>query len=620
MHLSGRIANGITGRLAFTTTQAGKGWQESLTRPGDRLGKKNVFGVRGMLNFELGSQADFLLRAQYVKDKSDNKANTTYDGRLVGNSEFSAPYGPLLPFVGTGNAPWYSVGDNRAADWTNTYVDPFGNVNDIRPHRDNELISISGKLTWNLGENAVLTSVTGYDSFERMEANDWDGSPANDSSNINTSDIEVFSQELRVNGQTGNLNWLVGLYYSDDTVDEFYNYFMSDSVYGNGAVAFGVSPFQFAPILELDTKYTQDTESKAVFAHLEYNLSERLRFTTGARYTDEERSWAGCTFDAGEGSLAGFINFAFGASLTPGHCATIDDDPNSPNYIFTVANPNDAFHVYEETIRAKKWMYKFGLDYKLTDDVLAYAMYSHGFKSGGFNGANSNTTLQLKGYLPEELDSYEIGLKSTLFDGSMQLNLAGFYYDYKNKQEQDRAVTFVGNISGLTNVPKSEILGAEVDLQWAPVEGLFVSLGAAYLDTEVKEWNAVSTASVWPNVVTFDASGIELSQSPNWQVNGGFEYEWSVGNGLMMRIGGDANYKDNTSGGAAGAEEVTKSYTVVNLRAGIGGGDDKWRLTVWSRNLLDTYYFPAAYLGGNGPFVRSVGMPRTIGATLDYSF
>lgn len=622
MHVGGPISDGVRGRVAFTTTQSGKGWQESLTRD-DRLGEKNVWALRGMLEFDLGSAADLLLRAQYVEDKSDNKANTAYDGRIIGATEFALPYASLFPFVGTGAAPWYSTGDNRAADWTNSYVDPNGVAYNLRPRRDNDLLSLSAKLNWAMSESVTFTSVTGYDVFDRIEANDWDGSIANDSSNINTSDIEVFSQELRLTGEGETLNWVAGLYYSDDSVDEFYNYFMSDSLFGDGSVAFGVPPFQFAPIYQLHTKYRQDTTSKAAFIHAEYNFTPRFRFTGGVRYTDEKRSWAGCTFDAGEGTLAGFLNFAFGTSLSPGDCGTIDDDPASPTYIFAlIGGPdvNDAFHVYEETLRAKKWMYKVGVDYKLTDDVLAYAMYSHGFKSGGFNGANSNTTQQLKGYQPEELDSYEIGLKSTLADGSMQLNLSGFYYDYKNKQEQDLAVTFVGNISGLTNVPKSRIFGAEADMQWAPAEGLFVNLGVAWLDTKVIEWQAVDPVSVWPTVVTFDASGIELAQSPKWQVNGGFEYEWALNGGLKMRLGADGNYKESTSGGARGVTDATDSYFVANARIGIGADDDRWRLTVWSRNLLDEYYFPSAYQGGNGPWVRSVGMPRTIGATLDYNF
>ncbi|MFZ8964969.1 MAG: TonB-dependent receptor [Steroidobacteraceae bacterium] len=620
-YVSGPLSDTVRGRLAFTRTDSRSGWQKSLTR-NDELGKLDVTGVRGMLEIDLGDSVEVLLRAQYIRDKSENRANTAYDGRSIGLGEFQAPYGPLLPYLGSGDAPWYSTGDNRAADWTNSYTDPDGVTWDLRPQRDNELVSFSARVDWQLAGDMTFTSVTGVDTFERVESNDWDGSIANDSSNINTSDIDVFSQEFRLSGGSDALNWVAGLYFSDDSVDELYNYFMSDSVYGYGGVVFGVIPFALAPILQLNTRYEQDTESRAAFGHLEYNINDDLRLTLGARYTDEERTWSGCTFDAGEGSLAGFLNFAFGANLSPGDCGTIDDDPNSPGYIFGVIgteNVNDAFHVYTETIRSKKWMYKAGLDYKLSEDLLAYAMYSHGVKSGGFNGANSNTTNQLKGYKPEELDSFEVGLKSTLLDGAMQLNLAAFYYDYKNKQEQDLAVTFVGNISGLANVPESEIVGAEVDLQWAPADGLFLSLGLAWLDTEITKWDAVSRASAWPVIVTFDASGLELAQSPEIQANLGIQYEWNVGD-LRMWVGGEANHKAETSGGAAGISDATDSYTVINARLGVGSADDVWRVTLWSRNLTDEYYYPAAYLGGNGPFIRSVGMPRTVGVSLDVKF
>jgi iron complex outermembrane receptor protein len=622
-YVSGPISDMLRGRLAFTTTQSSEGWQKSLTRPGDKLGKKNVVAVRGMLNADLGP-VDALLRVQYVKDKSDNKANTVYDGRIVGITEFALPYKGLLPYLVAGTAPpWYSTGDNRAADWTNSYTDPNGIVYDLRPRRDNDLTSLSLKLNWPLSDAVTLTSVTGYDKFKREEANDWDGMAINDSSNINTSDISVFSQELRASGQHDALNWVGGVYYSHDKVDEFYNYFMSDSLFGLGSVEFGIAPFRFAPILQLHTRYAQKTTSAAAFGHLEYNVTDRFRLVAGLRYTDEKRSWSGCTFDAGEGTLSNFLNFAFGSNLAPNDCGTIDDNPNSPNYIFGVIggpNVNNAFHVYDETIHAKKWMYRFGLNYKLAPDVLAYATYSRGFKSGGFNGANSNTTQQLKGYKPEELDSIELGLKSSLFDHRVQLNLAAFHYDYKDKQEQDLAVTFVGNISGLTNVPKSRIYGAEADLQWLPVKGLLVNLGAAWLSTRVQEWMAVSPASVWPTVVHFDASGIELPQSPKWQLNGGFDYTHSLTGSLKFNFGVDGNYKGRTYGGALGLQDATDAYSVYNARVGVGAADDSWTVTLWSRNLFDKYYFPAAYQGGNGPWIRSVGMPRTVGLTGEYKF
>jgi iron complex outermembrane receptor protein len=626
-YLSGPLSDTLRARLAFTTTQSSQGWQKSLTRPGDELGKKNVFAVRGLLDADLGP-VDALLRVQYVKDKSDNKANTAYDGRLVGLPEMALPYKGLLPYIIAGTEPpWYSTGDNRVADWTNSYTDPNGVTYNLRPHRDNDLSSVSLKLDWPLSDSMTLTSVTGYDKFKRTEANDWDGMPVNDSSNINTSDIKVFSQELRLSGQSQRLNWVGGLYYSNDTVDEFYNYFMSDSLFGLGSVEFGIPPFALSPILQLHTLYSQKTTSAAAFGHVEFNVTDKLRLVGGLRYTDEKRTWSGCTFDAadqpGRGSLASFTNLLFGTTLGSGDCGTIDDDPSSPNYIFALIggpNVNDAFHVYRETIRAKKWMYKAGVDYHFTPDVMGYASISHGFKSGGFNGANSNTTQQLKGYKPEELDAYEIGLKSTLFDQKMQLNLSTFYYDYKNKQEQDLAVTFVGNISGLTNVPKSRIYGAEADLQWAPARGLLVNVGAAWLSTRVQEWMAVSNSSVWPNVVRFDASGIELPQSPRWQLNGGFDYSLDIAANLKARFGLDGNYKGRTSGGAQGIQDATAAYAVYNARIGLGNAHDTWSVTLWSRNLFDKYYYPAAYQGGNGPWARSVGMPRTVGLSGEYKF
>ena len=618
-HVNVPVVDRINARLAFKTTQSGEGWQESLTRD-DKLGKKNVYAVRGLVDFELSDSANLLINVHYTDDQSDNKANTAYDGTLIGISEFAAPYLQLFPYVVSGDTPpWYSTGDNRAADWTNSYTDPDGNVYDIRPKRDNQLFGTSAKLNWDISDEITLTSIIGYDQFDRVEANDWDGSAANDSSNINTTDLEVFSAEVRLTGQTDKLLWIAGAYYSEDEMDELYNYFMSDSVYGNGSVPFGVAPFMFAPILQLHTRYHQETDSQALFGHVEYNFTDKLRVTLGARYTEEDRSWSGCTFDAGDGSLAGFLNFAFGASLSPGECGTIDDDPNSPNYIFAVADPNDAFHVYEETIETNKWMWKVGLDYSLNDDMLLYATISRGFKSGGFNGANSNTTQQLKSYEAEEVTSYEAGLKSTLLDGAMQLNLSGFYYDYKNKQEQDRAVTFVGLISGLTNVPKSEIYGAELDLQWMPADGWYVTFGAAYLKSKILEWETTADTSAWPVRVTEDSSGQELAMTPRWQLNAAIEYEWAVTSDLMMKLGGDVSYKDDTTGGVQ-PSDATDAYALVNLRASLTSMKDNWSVMVWSKNVFDEYYYPAAYQGGNGPYVRSVGMPRTIGVSLSYDF
>jgi len=627
-YVSGSLAESVNGRLAVKSSKSNQGWQKSLTR-NDELGEKNQLALRSIFDFTLNDEASLLLNVHYVKDKSDNKANTVYDGRIAGLNQFAAPYRQLADYVLPGGAKfgqtpeWYSTGDNEAADWSNSYTSALtGKTWNIRPRRDNELRGMSAKLEWNF-ERFSFTSISSYDEFEREEANDWDGTAAVDSSNINNTELAVFSQELRISGDSDSLLWIAGLYYSHDEMDEQYHYFMADSVFGTGSIPFGVAPFNSASILELDTKYQQQTESQAVFAHVEWQATEQLRLTAGLRYTREQRDWSGCTYDAGDGSLANFLNTSFGATLQSGDCGTIDDDPNSTNYIFNVigtANINNAFPVFSDTIKTNRWMGKLGADYAINDDILLYATLSQGFKSGGFNGANSNATQQLKPYGAEKLTSFETGIKTTLLENTMQLNMAAFWYDYKDKQEQDTAVAFVGNIAGLTNVPESRINGFEADMQWLPTEQLTLNLGLAYLDTEVERWLAVDTAaSAWPNVVRRDASGIELAQSPQWSYNALAKYEWSIAADLILEVAADVVFQDDTSGGVT-AEDATEDYTIVNARIAIGSEDGRWRALLWGRNITDEYYYPAAYRGGNGPFVRSAGLPRTYGLTVSYNF
>jgi iron complex outermembrane receptor protein len=630
--VSGPFNDRVRGRLAAKAIKSGEGWQKSLTRD-DELGEQDMRALRAMLDIDLSDNVTLSFKAHYVKDDGENSAGTSYDGRDIGINEFNLPYSPLHEYRLPGGAffgqtpPWYRTNDSGSADWTNTTVTSRSGspqTISIRPQRDNELKGAAVRLDWDIGE-VRLTSITAYDDFARVESFDADGGAFADSSNINTSGLEVFSQELRLSGNTDRVLWIAGLFFSDDSVDEWYNYYMSDSMFGNGSVAWGVPPFQFAPIRELDTIYSQDTSSKAAFGHVEWKFTDKARLTLGLRYTDEERDWTGCTYDTGDGTLSGFLNFAFGASLPPGNCGTVDDVPGSPLNFLTLASTggdiNRAFHPYTDSINTKKWMWKVGMDYSFNDDLLSYLTVSTGFKSGGFNGANSNAQTQLIPYREEELTSYELGVKATLLDGSMQLNAAAFFYDYKDKQEQDIAVTFVGNIGGLTNVPKSEVKGAELELRWLPIEGLSVDLGAAWLDTEVKEWRAVDPNSVWlpdgSGLLFVDASGIPLAMSPELQLNGTVSYQWKVSSDMFLGLASDVSYKDGTS--ARLSEQAVQEYTVANVRAFLGTDSGKWRVTLWSNNVTDENYFLAAY-AGNGPYARVMAMPRTTGVTLDYKF
>lgn len=624
--VNGSMGENAQGRIALKTIQSSEGWQKSVDGD-DELGEKDVTALRASFNIELSEDANLLLVAHHVDDQSDNKANTAYDGREIGLAEFSAPYSAVAPYLASGETPpWYSTDDNEAAGWTNSYTSSItGTTFDLRPKRDNQLKGMSAHLDWDLG-NVSLTSITAYNKFERVERNDWDGGQYNDSSNINTTDLSVFSQELQLSGSTDSVDWLVGAYYSTDEMEEYYHYFMSDSLYGGASLVFDIAPFKLngTGILELDTKYQQETDSSAIFGHVEWQFTGALKLTVGGRYTKEQRDWSGCTYVADDNSLGSFNNVLFGTTLSAGSCGTIDDRPSSPTFILGLLGTPDANNglaVFTDTIDTSRMMGKIGLDYTPSDNVLYYASISQAFKSGGFNGANSNTTTQLMPYDEEILTSYEIGAKATLLEGSMQLNAAVFSYDYKDKQEKDRVITLVGAISGLTNVDESSIAGAEIDIQWLPTDGLRLAFGGAWLDTEIDQWQAVDAAnSAWlVNTATFDASGSELPQAPSLSYTALIGYDTNITENLILGMALDLSYTDKTTGGVA-PERATEDYTVINARLSISDASEKWKTLLWVRNVADEDYYASAFLGGNGPYVRSMGMPRTVGVSLSYSF
>jgi iron complex outermembrane receptor protein len=617
-YLSGPFSDRVRGRIAFTTTQSSEGWQKSITRPGDKLGELDKKAVRAMLDADITDGFNALLKVYYNDDQSDNLAPTAVDGRLIG---FADP--ALRQFANTGGAleqfvP-FSVDDNEAADWTN------GPGNALRPKRDNQLKGANLRLTWQLGE-MELVSVTGYDKFDRREANDWDGTPLLDSSNINVTDIKSFSEEVRLSGKTDALTWVVGLYYSDDRMTEDYNYFFGEGVYG---------------INQLNTTYDQKTKSKAVFGHVEYRLTDTVDAILGARFTSEDRRWTGCTYDQtppdlpvpglplnvflnniinGPGVLTpnGLLNDAFNIPnglplvnpMPVNGCGTFDDILGSPTA--------GQFAVFSRKISADEPMWKAGLNWRPVDGVMLYGSISQGFKSGGFNGANSNTTTQLLPYKLEKLLAYEIGAKNTLLNGALQLNAAVFYYDYKDKQERSLAVTPVGNIGGVTNVPKSEIKGVEADMAWRVTDALTIDLGFSALDTKVKKWLQVDRASSYPTVVLRDASGLELANAPDFSGNLGVSYAIPLG-GLELVPTVSLIYRGATSGDLA-LENARESYTLTDLRVALQPAEGKWRGLFWVRNLTDEDYYVSAQSGGNFTWTRTNGMPRTYGVSVDYRF
>lgn len=589
--VSGPIASDVQARIALTRTRS-DGWQRSLTRPGDTLGKRRKTGMRGLVNFDLG-QGSLLLRGYYSRDTSDNVAMTAYDGRIIG-----LPTAQPLPTIGS---PVFSIGDNRAADWTPGF----------RPARNDRFWGASVKLQYPLGP-AELTSITAFDRFERDEVNDWDGAAINDTATRDRNDVKSFSQEVRMSSADKQpLSWIVGGYFSRDRFNDTY------------LLAFPQSFFKLAlGINQIETRYVQRTRSIAGFGHAEYDINPTLRVIAGLRYTDEMRSFRGCGYDV-DGTVANATNavitpiFVLPAGLPnpgpmqAGGCSTYDDRPSSPTF--------GTFSLFDGRIDTREWMWKAGLNHTFGRDMLAYATLSSGFKSGGFNGSAPNTASQIGPYKPERLTSYEAGIKLSLPGRRAHFNGSIFYYDYRDKQEQDFAVTFVGAIPGLTNIPRSRIYGAELSADLYLGAAFSVNMGASYLNSRVLEWHATSLASAFPNVVRTDASGGRLPNAPKWSANVAPRYQVAVSDRLMLGGSGELIYRSSTTGGAR-PTDATDAYLLINAELNLAATKQAWRFAAFGKNIFNRYYFPSAFRGGNGSYVRENGLPATYGVRFSYRY
>jgi len=590
-YISGPLTQGVQARLS-ASAQISNGWQRSLSRPDDKpLGAKDQLALRGQLNFDLGPDSTLLLRGYWLRDHSENIAPTPVDGRTLGlaNAQSRAS--------GITGITRFSSGDNRVADWSAQF----------RPRRNNRQAGVAATLNLALG-GLALTSISSYDHFKRNEYNDYDGAAALDSNSYNISHIKAFSQEVRLADQNDadGLTWILGGYYSNDRVLEDYRFQMPDSFFGN---ALGIKA--------LNTRYRQKTTSLAGFAHGEARVTGALKLIGGVRVTRETRRFAGCTYDL-DGSLTRFVNTTLIPFVIPktlpkptniplGGCSVYDDRPDSPTF--------GTFSDAEERAAITKWLGKGGVEFQAGPDTLLYATVSTGFKSGGFNGANSNLKSQQASYRPERLYAYEAGVKATLESIGLYAEASGFYYDYRNKQTNGTAVTFVGNITGITNIPRSRIYGVDALLRWTPVNGLALEASGTWLDSKILRWTATSPLSSYPVVRTYDASGIELPNTPRWSINVSPSYRFDVGASHELRVGVDYLYRSRTSG-AGIVFQKTPAYDLVNAQVSFAPKDGRWSVGVWGRNIFDKYYYAYAGQPGNSNYVRILGAPATFGVRL----
>ncbi|OYU14623.1 MAG: TonB-dependent receptor [Alphaproteobacteria bacterium PA4] len=521
----------------------------------------------------LGRRAELLGRAQLLWQPDDVwKVSLKVEGQhtrsQLGAAEFfGAIRGPNTPASATCPGSQSCI---NFLGYSDSDGDPFRGAWSYDPIFQANQIAATGRIEANLG-NVTLTSITAYIDFNRIWGVDTDASPQAILDFITKDDVKQFSQELRAAGKTALLTWTVGASFLTDHIFSSYD--------GN------------LPALLNTTTYTssdQHTDAYAVFADLEWQLSDTLSLLTGGRYTYEKRRNVGSTVDLVSRPPASFLSMApFGSKPV------------------TLAAVN-------AQITDNQWSWKVGLNWQPTTTTLVYGSITKGVKSGGFFAGVATNSGQLIPYKPESLISYEIGLKQRIPDAGLNFTASSFYYDYSDVQTFIRDTVGGLPIQRLGNVKDASIYGADIDLAWNPVKGLDLNAGIGLLHTELGAF-ATSNGAV--------PKGNRLPDAPGFSANLGGSYAFDLGDTRQLRFQVDARYSGFAYKDAINDPTIAAdSFWVVNGRI-VLADDGGWEISAWAKNLFDERYVTQGINQsalGNG--FRVYGAPRTFGVSAAMTF
>jgi iron complex outermembrane receptor protein len=620
----------------------------------NKTDNRNFYTMRGQFLLTPSDAVNFLVIADYSKrNESCCGAVPLDDGPFVGIVNALAGLTALGGQAGaTGLASPPLPHFSRQA-WANQPVS--------QQIRDE---GISGELNWDLGFGK-LTSITAWRDNTIVAGNDVDYSgidiiqaPGNEG---NQTDFKQASEEIRLAGKSGPLDWLLGGFFSSEILTSNTAIYAGNAfdLYVGGVASASVTPPPLPPNFLLIPGFTgnppggtfvpgvsgeqdfyhQTSKSYAFFTNETYNIAQGLDLTAGLRYTGEKKTAISNYYDPDGGGGCGQLLTSPGAALNPA----------SPEYLFlfgygcsTLFNPfyNPAWnpalggHQTSQVLRTSQSLDEGNvsgtvkLSYRFNDDVMAYVSWANGYKAGGFNlarvttnGAEGALTPNLNTEFPREtVQSYEVGLKSMLADRTLRLNVSVFDQKYTNFQLN----TFTGIQFVVSSIRKVESKGAEFDTTWAtPLSGLSLGAGVTYAFTNITEFGD-SLPLFAPNQATsLSRLNNRLSFAPLWSGVASATYSVPLTGSLGFHASVNEKYNSSyNTGSDLDPRKLQGAYGLVGARLGLGARDGKWTVEVWGENLANKYIYQVAF---DAPFQYNqidafLADPRTFGITVRTKF
>lgn len=556
----------ITDQLAVGASVASlqrDGFGEFLLN-GDENYNKDVLAARVSIEFTATDTLWFRFAADMTEDDSNAKGGHRLTQSL------------LLP----NEAPPSDVYDTWADMDTDNSVESSG---------------ASFTVNWDINDAFAFKSITAYREGETDTNIDFDNTSFASVHVPAIYDDDQFTQEFQLNYESTHFHMVSGIYFYEGTAsgafDVLLGAFDTADLLGDGSNVVG----NFNAL----TAGSVDTESIALYAHATYDFTESLSATLGARYTRDEKD------------ATVFKNLSF----VDGNSTRLGGQDLAVLAVNTDYSNDDSWSEFSPRI---------SIDYRINDDVMTYASYSHGFKSGGFDmrgdaAANPETT---EGYDPETVDTFEVGVKTESFDNRLRMNAALFYTDYDDLQVTVQSATAGGSnfVSAVLNAGKADVQGAELELMADLGAGFGLQAAMGYTDADFTE------------VITQTVNG-PVDVSDDWEFNFTPEFSGYLALNYNMPLGdtGDVNWvlsashKSETRIFPQVASAVDEdSYTLVDASVVWRDGADHWSVGLHGKNLTDKEYRVGGYnffgLGLEDSIIGYYGNPRTVALSVNYNF
>ena len=552
--ISGPISDQVRGRLALKYHQD-DGFQDNQGPAGGKLGVTDRIMGRAHLDIDINDDMNLLLSLE-ASDADDIGKAFNYWGL------YDPATGAICDAKRTLASQCAGLGGfgDPNPDVTKPYTEHDPTAGDGRYTLETE--TVIAKLTWQLNNDMELVSITALDSIDRYFNTDEDASAvgvfggAAQYDDTYTVDGDQFSQEFHLSGGDEGRNWLVGLFYLDD--DRGSTSSVAGYEWGEG------NP---------DTIANIDTKSYAVFGEINRSLSDTLSLVAGFRYTDEEKEVQ-----------------------------------------ITTQGLSGADRLTDENLSGK-----LGLEWRPRDEMMIYTNLSTGFRSGNFNSDLFFGDLSaLTSVDSEEVTAFELGSKSTLMDGRLQLNAALFYQDVSDKQGITYDSNLAAPVSRLISLGDADIYGVELELLAVPTDNLELSLGIGWFDGEIK---------ADPGYIVYTAAGDELTLdgselgSPDLMVNGVASYNIPLNDGAVVTLQTDFSYHSEGVGTGGNEYNYSEAKTLVNARVFWVSASEKWEVQAYVKNVFETEYIDNTYGSAGSDYVLgNMGMPRWAGVKVGMNF